>query len=153
MAEPFGFSIFCDDIRLEQGGKISLMGIYQSEMIFHDVSFPVSFPKFAILVMYYEPSDLEPVDLSVHVYFPGDEPGSPTINSSINRKELTPKIAARTDLEPDMQSVFNARIPIVIQPLLVKQEGFIKVRIIRAGKTLNFGSLKMRAAPSTAAKS
>jgi hypothetical protein len=30
----WGVSLFCDDIRAELGGKISVMGIYQTDMIF-----------------------------------------------------------------------------------------------------------------------
>lgn len=39
---------FCDDVRQEIGNKISLMGLYSSDMIFE--SFPVVLPKFCIRV-------------------------------------------------------------------------------------------------------
>src|SRR5262245_36906957 len=64
----WGFAHFCDDVRHEEGNKLSLMGLYQNDLIFPGtVAFPVSVPKFVILIMYYEIIGAINGDMNLHV--------------------------------------------------------------------------------------
>jgi hypothetical protein len=45
MMERYGYSIFCDDIRNEPGGKLSFVGCYNAVMLTAP-RFPIVLPKF-----------------------------------------------------------------------------------------------------------
>jgi hypothetical protein len=44
----FAYSIFCDDMRNEVNNKVSLMGLYSTELLLK--SFPMSLPRFTIVM-------------------------------------------------------------------------------------------------------
>jgi hypothetical protein len=46
-----GHCVFCDDLRLEMGNKISLMGVYSGDLIFA-ASPPVTLPKLVIVAWF-----------------------------------------------------------------------------------------------------
>lgn len=73
MSNSFGVSIFCDDIRYEQGNKVSLMGCYGPELHVH-TPLPVVLPKLGVLVQARFPIGPLP-DIHASIYMPeADEP-------------------------------------------------------------------------------
>jgi hypothetical protein len=50
MIKLSGFAQFCDDIRHEQGGKVTLVGLYQNDLVVE--KFPALLPKFGISVTF-----------------------------------------------------------------------------------------------------
>lgn len=129
------------------GGKLSVMGIYQTDMIFPVSNFPLTLPRFGILIKYYEmPGDFAE-DILVRVFLPGDSKDHPTVMLPFGRAALiatTPQ--PLNELEEDQQRVFNLTYPIILSPLVIKQEGFVKVRVVCGARTTNLGSLMMRLA-------
>lgn len=140
LRNSWGFSLFCDDIRPEIGGKYSLMGVYQADILFPSPA-PFSVPKFGILVKYYETIDSRTDDLSLRVYLPGDQKDAPTLTMPVPRPEIGPR---PPDLEEDQERIFAATVPIMFAPLIVTKEGYIKVRMFRGDIVTNLGSLKVR---------
>ena len=67
MRETTGIAIFCDDIRIELGGKASYMGIYGQDMIISGPR-PALLPKLSIAAHIRIPSDVERAHLKVAVY-------------------------------------------------------------------------------------
>jgi hypothetical protein len=141
--DAWGFSLFCDDIRAEIGGKFSIMGIYQTDMIFQQ-TFPLVLSKFAILVKYYERPGIFDKDISFNIHMPGDVKGSPAITNVVPRASLL-DVPPPYELDEDQERVFNLTLPFVFSPLPVPQEGFIKVRAVCGDITTNLGSLMLRA--------
>lgn len=93
---PFLSTIYCDDIRQEVGGKLSLMGVYNAVMFVPQ--FPVNLPKLWIMATYVAPHDEPPKNLKVRV-FKNNEP------------------LADLDATPDfLQQLANAREPVVPMP-------------------------------------
>jgi hypothetical protein len=141
----WGFSLFCDDIRSELGGKLSVMGIYQTDMVFpQNIIFPFIYPKFCILIKYYEVQNVFTDDLTIRVFLPGDVKDLPSINlplSSLNRNTSPPY-----PLEDDQERIFNVTFPLTLIPFPIKQEGFVKVRVECGGVIINLGSLMIRKA-------
>ena len=150
----WGFSLFCDDLRSEVGGKVSAMGIYQNDYLFHG-SYPHVAPKFTILVMYYELVGAITSDIELKVHFPGDAQDKPTIQFEIPRSDIpTAKDQVPLPSEIDGERINHIRIPIVVSPAIIQKEGFFKVRAhFGDGKILRLGRLKVRAlTPDEAAK-
>lgn len=145
--DAWGFSLFCDDIRPEIGGKMSVMGIYQSDMISPpNFIFPLVIPKFCILIKYYELKDAFSDDINVRVFMPGDAKDAPSIALPFPRTQLNAEMPPPCPLEEDQERVFNFTFPLTIAPFQVKQEGFAKVRFLCGAITTNLGSLLIRTA-------
>lgn len=129
----WGFSFFCDDLREEVGGKISLMGMYDRDLFFQAQT-PVVFPKFVILVRYFEIVGAFSDDLVLSVFLPGDEPDRPSISLTLNRPDagaLEPAMVFSDDAEP----VLSISVPVLLSPWEVKCEGAVRVRM-RCGEVV-----------------
>ena len=76
LAPPWGYSVFCDDIRKEADNKYSLMGIYSGQIYLPE--FPALLSKFCVAVTYFEEFNKAPEDLCLRLYVPGDLPDVPS---------------------------------------------------------------------------
>lgn len=146
----YGYSLFCDDLRREEGGKVTLVGVYSSEMIIFG-SFPVTLPKLALIVTYVErPSQsYEPLELAI--YFPGDADGEPSHRRSLPAEMLEEFRQQRP--EPDAEDpILTMRLDWMFSPVNIKQEGRIKVRMIRGGTEIKLGTLRITTRSPSAAQ-
>jgi hypothetical protein len=145
----WGFSLFCDDIRAEVGGKMSVMGIYQADMVFPpSVEFPILIPKFCILIKYYELKDAFNDDIIMRVYMPGDAKGAPSLALPFPRTQLNTDTPPPYPLDDDQERIFNLTFPLAVAPFQINQAGFIKVRAVCGSTITNLGSLMVRVARS-----
>jgi hypothetical protein len=145
MSEPrnaWGFTLFADDLRQEVGGKTSLMGIYQLDMIY-PLDFPITLPKFVMLIRYYEVKGAFKDDLVVRVFFPGDLDDAPTVHMTVPGS-LRESADAPYKQDDDSERILNLSIPIVIAPLTIKEEGYIKVRVQCGDTITRLGRLMIR---------
>ena len=141
MNSPFGTTIFCDDIREEVGGKSSYMGIYKGEMIVA-TDFPVILPMFAFAITYVEPIDLPTMPVTIRVTLP-DPTNTALIEIELPIEQLRAEFIKTVD--PD-SILFQSTLDFKASPLLIAQEGSIKVSAIRNGEEIRLGSLKIRKA-------
>lgn len=89
------FSIVCDDVREEVGGKLSMIGLYQEEIIFAKI--PAMLPKLAF-VIFLEGIKRAIPEVLVKVLTPGrepqeiklDKPNKPKIKRAIMSFFLSP---------------------------------------------------------------
>jgi hypothetical protein len=141
---PFGHTLFCDDIRHEINGKITYVGTYRSELIVFG-SLPAVLPKFVVAIWYHEQPGESDEPIEFRVFLPGDESDKPTYTSRID-PDIRQNISI-DDLPPvDEGSIrfFTFTVPIVVSPLILKQEGKIKVRAYRGDSEIRLGSLIVR---------
>jgi hypothetical protein len=144
--ERFGFSLFCDDVRHEVGGKLSLMGLYQSDMVFqHGTAFPLLLPRFAIVIKYFEIHGKFNDTLSVEIYLPGDIEDKPSIVRPLERTNIVDTIS-KFPAPPDSDRLFGVTSPIIFTGLVIKEPGHIMVRIAMAENKMRIGSLLLREA-------
>jgi hypothetical protein len=147
--DSWGFSLFCDDIRFEMGAKMSVMGIYQTDLIVPPgVELPFVIAKFGILIKYYERKDAFKDDIVLRVFLPGDATDAPTVAVPLPRAGLGSTVPPLYPLDEDQERVFSLTFPIVLSPMTVKQEGFVKVRAVCGDVTTKLGSLMLRKARS-----
>lgn len=140
--KSWGTTLFADDLRQEIGGKFSLMGIYQADMI-HQQDFPISLPKFAMLIRYYEIKDAFKEDLNIKIFLPG--------NGDVPQIYWKLSAAARDNAQSpyeaddaDSERLLTLTMPIVFSPLIINEEGFIKVRVQCGETTTRLGRLMIR---------
>jgi hypothetical protein len=152
--KAWGFSLFGDDVRVEVGGKLSLVETYQSDMFFpNSMPLPILLPKISIVVMYYEIHDAIQEDLSFKVTYGPEK--TLLAELPVSRKDIlegqshAPPPPSDLDDE-DNEKIFNIRMPINLSPFRVDQMGGLRVRAHYSdGKILKLGSLWLKQIPET----
>jgi hypothetical protein len=151
--EPFGFTVFCDDIRPEVGGKTSYMGVYQGGL--NVPEFPATLPKFGIVVTVYEPHEMvlkRTWNISLKILASWQD--EPLLTAEI---PPVPEEAVRAHMkpesydEPDVPRLMIAHMGFVLSPLALQKPGRIKVRAhYTDDNIIKLGSLKVEQTPSDA---
>ena len=140
--DAFGTTLFCDDIRFEMDGKISLIGSYGGDMVVRG-AFPVVLPKFAASVLFVQRTDVFSKALEVKIFLPGDAGDKPSVASNIAEVDLP---MPTPDADGDFVTI---RANMIVSPVAINQPGYIKVRVTRDGVDYAAGSLRVIAAPKT----
>jgi len=143
--EPYGTTLFCDDIRHEVNGKMTLVGCYSSELNFNGPQ-PGVLPTFAALVNIRIPVSAEFNSIKLSVL---KEEGDETTeifgaDIEVTKKE---KSKALQDLstESTEEKILSMTVPLQWSPLPVKESGFIKVRAyLDGGKEIRLGALTVK---------
>lgn len=157
---PYGYTIFCDDIRTELGNKLSLMGCYSRDLFVP--FFPCILPKFSFLISYFEdPKDFGRFPLEVRIFLPENDDDNPFFRVQI---PLPPNQALKADdLEQSgLRPRAGITLPITLTQLPLLEPGAMRVRMargddeivrlgalmIKAGAVAEMGGLVMPANPS-----
>jgi hypothetical protein len=142
----YGYSIFCDDIRNEAGGKLSFVGCYNG-VIFISDQFPLVLPKLCVHTHILSPASQPFSSIVVRCYLPGDE--KPFYEEPIE----TPKPSEQTELVVNLKTDTGAPLFIVaatsliFMPLELRCSGLMRVRaLIDADQELNLGSVRIERA-------
>jgi hypothetical protein len=136
---PYGSTIFCDDIRLERSGKVTLVGTYIGELIVNG-RLPTNLAKFAMRILYSERPGESDDPVELRIFLPGDEEGAPTLAAAIPIDQERAKTPP-----PDMPDpLLTAIMHLEFAPLAIKQEGSIKVRAYRGDLEVKMGQLVVR---------
>jgi hypothetical protein len=144
--EFYGFTIFCDDIRQEVGGKITYVGAYGGRLLVHG-DFPVRLPKFALGITYIQrrASFIQPSKFLV--FLPGDSDDQPSIESETIPDAVERYGAPAEDVTNSANSILAINSMIVLSPFEMKQPGHIKVRATRGDALVRLGALLIERAP------
>jgi hypothetical protein len=148
---PYGFTVFCDDIRQEDSGKRTFVGTYAGTMIINATALPAAIPTFGFAVTFMEPEELvrkREFPIPIHIYLPGDTEEAPSI-----RGELAPNLEAAlplldaidmTPALPDMgPRMLRADLVISVTPLVIREAGWIRIRAPYKEETIRLGTLKV----------
>lgn len=146
---PFGYVVFCDDVRNEVDGKITIVGAYGADIVF-GVALPVTVAKFAIVIKYFETPGESDAPVQIKVYFPGDAEDSPAVAVDLPISEV------RNMPLPEYADAKDARIGasfnLIFPPLTISQEGYIRVLAVRGADIIKLGRLRVRVLPSVVAE-
>jgi len=139
--KAFGLTLFCEDFRMESTGKHMYIGVYTTVMNVH-APFPFVIPKFVFAIHYAEQPDTFSDDLSFRIFLPGDPDDTPSIEVPVPKESRKQKIKDDT-LSADDEQLLRVFIPIVAQPLVLMQEGRIRVRAVCGDFTAKLGTLRV----------
>ena len=102
---PTGYTLFCDDVRMEANGKSILIGLYSGHMyIYGDL--PIVLPKLCFRIVYLERPGESDDPLEICIFLPGCSNRSPTMRVPITREQLT---ALTLPPPPEDGEIFIAR--------------------------------------------
>ncbi len=132
---PYGYTDFCDDIRQEIAGKITLVGLYAGEMkIFGTL--PLNVSKLALAIHYFEKPGEGNDPLELRILLPGDADDAPTQRIEIPPRDHQPKPTKGGD-DPRI----GLHMMAVFSPLQVTQFGQIRVRMKKGDDIVRLGTL------------
>jgi hypothetical protein len=148
--EIYGYTIFCDDMRQEVGGKNSFIGCYNS-IIFIHTPFPASLPKFCFCVTLNQRREILDPNIELKIFMPGDIDDSPSFQGVWS--EPSPGFVAHQTaravegLPAADQRTVSMQAVLITAPLVIKEAGMIKVRAMRQGELIRLGSIRVVQAP------
>jgi len=140
----YGYSIFCDDIRNEVGGKLSFIGCYSSVM-FLNRGFPFILPKFCIHSYVVTSAEQPFQSVFIRCYIP--ERRDPIIDERIETPNIPAQGIMVSELEPGFHAPRQivASASLVLSPFDVTGPGLISVRAVvdGASEELSLGSIRV----------
>jgi hypothetical protein len=144
--DRYGYSIFCDDIRNEAGGKLSFFGCYNG-VIFISGQFPLVLPKLCVHTHIFSPASQPFNSIVVRCYLPGDDrPFSEEAIETPRRSEQN-ELVANLKTNTDAPLFIVAATSLIFTPLELRSSGLLRVRaLIDAEQELRLGSLRIERA-------
>jgi len=139
--EAYGITVFCDDIRHEINGKMTLVGCYASELNFSGPP-PGVLPTFAALVHLRFPRNItfEALQITVIKVEGGESSEIFSADSKVAPEAFTDKSNAGE--ENAGEKVLSVVVPIQWTPLVFSGPALLRVRAkLDSGKEVRAGSL------------
>jgi hypothetical protein len=152
MTEPLlrGYTIFCDDIRNEAGGKTTFVGVYDAILLIHG-DFPFLLAKFGFGIRYMEKRNTFTDDVIIRIFMPGEsEDGEPSFQGLLPIREARDKVQMHPDADADPASPRYLQLAtnLVFSPFIIPQKGEMKVRAQCGSEIVKLGTLLIAKAAS-----
>jgi hypothetical protein len=141
MIGRYGYSIFCDDIRNEPGGKLSFVGCYNAVM-FTAPRFPLVLPKFCIHLHVFSPATQPYESVLSRCYVPGRS--DPVAEEAIEVPRLSDQMNLLASLpKGEAPPCIVVAASLVFEPFEIPEPGMIHIRTLINGGPgeLHVGSL------------
>jgi len=141
--DRYGYSIFCDDIRNEPGGKLSFVGCYNG-VIFISGQFPLVLPKLCVHTHILSPASRPFSSILVRCYLPGDE--QPFAEEPIETPRQTAQNELVANLKPDASAPLYivAATSLIFPPIELRNSGLMRIRaFVDAEQEIRLGSLRI----------
>jgi hypothetical protein len=141
---PSGFSVFCDDIRQEVGGKITLVGAYAGELIVFGEPSSILPKLSALVVVRFSPDDL-PGPFKIRAFYTefGKEDRLVFEGDIGGEFEECPPFEPNGDTFPFGES----RALLSIPNLVLSGPGYVKVRAYYRDIEVRLGVLEIKFQP------
>jgi hypothetical protein len=141
--DRYGYSIFCDDIRNEPGGKLSFVGCYNG-VIFISGQFPLVLPKLCVHTHILSPASRPFNSILVRCYLPGDE--QPFAEEPIETPQQTAQTALVANLKSETAAPLYivAATSLVFTPIELRSSGLMRIRaFVDSEQEIRLGSLRI----------
>ncbi len=138
-ATPYGYTIFCDDLRQEANGKLIYIGVYTADMIIYGAP-PMLLPTFVAAITYRERPGESDAPVKIKMFLPGHDDAAAELDLPVAPMRSA-QFTHETAGEDRMHSVL---IPIRASPLTVSQGGLIKIRAYRGEDEIRLGALEVK---------
>lgn len=145
---PYGYTIFCDDIRQEDNGKLIYIGVYSGVM--YAPQFPITVSALALRIFYFERPNESNEAVELRIYLPGQEEDSPAIKLQLAEdfRKSVPMLEVPAETSWDKPETFMTGIfHLKLSPMELKEAGLIRVRAIRGENSIKLGSLRVELPP------
>lgn len=146
---PSGFVTFCDDIRHEVTGKMTLVGVYNGQMIVGG-TLPITLPQICAVITFRFLPPSEPMKLAIKVFMSGQDEPLFMMETEINPAEAETAVTEVVPSEDDPHKITFARMVITpqIQGLMITEACTLKVRAYIGDDEIRLGALPIIVAPN-----
>lgn len=140
------FTIFCDDIRQEIGGKLSYIGVYGGQMFVP--SFPITLPKLCLAMSMITPVDTPFRKLAMRIF----KDDTQLAEGVLDETQLAGAVEASTDVPADerKERVLALQSMFVFSPFQLEGPCTLKVRVETESGDLRGVGLRIDQAPAPA---
>ena len=151
--DAWGYTIFCDDIRVEIGNKLTYVGTYSGQLLIHG-SFPSTIPKLCLGIVYYQRLSKGVLPVRINVFMPNDPDEKPSFQAEMppeaaqHAVEDAQELASREG--PQAAAFVTAYMQVAFTPATITQPGLVRVRAIRGDELIRLGTLDVRPAADVA---
>jgi len=125
--QPFLSTIYCDDVRQEVGGKLSLIGVYNGVM--YIPQFPVTLPKLWIVATFVAPKD-EPLKSLKFRVFKNNEPLADLDATPEHLQQLSKAPEPVVPMPDGSRSVISTQSQVCFAPLQLDAPCVLRVSAI-----------------------
>lgn len=147
-ATPYGLTIFCDDIRQEINGKLTLVGCYGPELRIFG-TYPVVLPILAAQVNIRVPGETQIKSLRIVVTKQDPDGVEEILSMEPDTTENSIKSEEEKELIESGEKILSVSISCKWSPLQFLGDSMIKVRAyINGGDEIKLGSLSISAVES-----
>jgi hypothetical protein len=143
--DRYGYSIFCDDIRNEPGGKLSFIGCYNG-VIFISGAFPLVLPRLCVHTHIVSPASRPFSSITVRCYLPGDEHPAAEEPIETPRQQDQAELVGQMKPEAGAPLYIVAATSLIFTPLELRAAGLMRIRaVVDAEQEVRLGSLRIEA--------
>lgn len=141
---PSGFVTFCDDIRHEVTGKMTLVGVYGGQMIVGG-TLPITLPQICAVITFRFLPPTEPIKPVIKIFMSGQDDLLFMMETDITPTQAATAVAevARAEVDPDRVSFAQIVITPQIQGLVIREAGTLKVRAYIGEDEIRLGTLSI----------
>jgi hypothetical protein len=147
---PYGYSIFCDDIRYEVDGKVSPIGVYTMGTMLVHSEYPIILPKLGCILGFAEPvpnATTREFPIVIKVFLPGEtnQPFHTIPSLTPDRQARERAINAFGVAEDAAGYTLYQRsvLPLLFQNVVIKQSGSLRIMAEYGDESLSCGSLRV----------
>lgn len=142
---PFGYTVFCDDIREESSGKVTLVGSYSGSMIVNG-QVPLMIPMLCAQVAVYMDEDAALRGGMLQLCKIGSGDSREVLNSvplpEVGRKDLP--VAKK--VSPDADMLLAISLALRITPYQIDEEHLLRMVLIAGDDEYRLGALSVEIA-------
>lgn len=146
---PSGFVTFCDDIRHEVTGKMTLVGVYNGQMVVGG-TLPITLPQICAVITFRFLPPSEPIKPAIKMFISGQDEPLFMMETEIAVAQAEAAIAQDVPSEEDPDRITFAQMVITpqIQGLVIKEACTLKVRAYIGDDEIRLGALPIIVVPS-----
>lgn len=123
----YAHATYCDDIRHELGGKLTLVGVYSTDLLVP--AFPAVLPKLCLIVHVVTPADRPFQQLKIRVQMDEASVAEGELSPEDLRLALDSVASSGEDMPADVEHRMELTAHFVISPLKLDGPGVIRVRV------------------------
>lgn len=142
----YAYCHFCDDIRLEVGSKVSMMGIYNGEL--HVAAMPVFLPKLCVAVFCTTEFENRFKEIKIRITS-GESLLQESIIPKADLDKMQSELAARSSTEDPLKNI-TIGMHFNLSPFPIERESTVVATVIADQEEILAGKLRIKLSPEIA---
>jgi hypothetical protein len=143
--DVYGYTIFCDEIRIEAAGKLFYIGTYAGGTMFIHRPFPTILPRLALDIVYLQRHTKFVMPKNFIIALPGETEQGASIRFDVaaeQAEEIRKSAEASYASDPE-RALVRMGGPVSLTNIEIKQPGRLMVRATRNDEYIRLGTLNI----------